>query len=132
MAPVHDLWRQIGFLVIVAEGALGELPSALRFLPAVVIDSGKHGARGRIVAPLMGPGNHFKNVHLVCEAHLRCPSLQAVGEDAVMLHSKMPERSSTTYGVTQTSHTYLFCPHPFQYVRSRAGTRFAGLKSYPV
>src|SRR5215470_12903086 len=45
-------------MVIVAEGALGELPSALRFVPAVVIDTGKHGARGRIMGTLMGDEHH--------------------------------------------------------------------------
>src|SRR5215475_7829196 len=164
-SPVNYLLRQIRGMVIVAEGALGELPSVLRLVPVVVIDAGKHGARGRIMDPLMGgehhraglgmllgedikerpglivavtdlldhllvaldhpgmngstgfqpefgltssggkdlknpafreelgkpvrippvigiriPCNHFKNVHLVCEAHRRCPSLQAVGE----------------------------------------------------
>ena len=150
-------------MVIVAEGALGELPSVLRFAPVVVIDTGKHGSRGRIMGTLMGdehhrtglgmllgedikerpglivavldlldhlvvtldhpgmngstafqpefrltascgnnlknpafceessktvrippiigiriPGNYFQNVHLICEAHLQCPLLQAV------------------------------------------------------
>ena len=44
--------------MIVTEGALGELPSSLRFLPAVVIDTGKHGSRSRIVDPLMGDEHH--------------------------------------------------------------------------
>src|SRR5438477_3440538 len=45
-------------MVIVAEGSLYDLPSSLRFLPAVVIDTGKHGARGRIMDPLMGDEHH--------------------------------------------------------------------------
>src|SRR5215510_10730706 len=57
-SPFHDLWRQIGCMVIVAEGALGELPSALRLVPAVVIDTGKHRAWGRIMDPLMGDEHH--------------------------------------------------------------------------
>src|SRR5262245_1251107 len=170
-SPVNPLSRQIRCMVIVAEGALGELPSSLRFVPVVVIDTGKHGSRGRIMGTLMGdehhraglgmllgqdikerpglkvavidslhyllvaldhPGmnsrtgfqpefwltascgndlknrafreelgkpvrippiigiriacNHFQNVHLICKAHLRGPSLQAVGEDVVLTH----------------------------------------------
>src|SRR4029453_8848077 len=41
------------------------------------------------IPPIIGiriPCNHFKNVHLVFEAHLRCPSLRAVGEDDVWAH----------------------------------------------
>src|SRR6266567_5850065 len=45
-------------MVIVAEGALGELPSVLRLVPVVVIDAGKHGARGRIMDTLMGDEHH--------------------------------------------------------------------------
>ena len=45
-------------MVIVAEGALGELPSSRRLVPAVVIDAGKHGARGRIMDSLMGDEHH--------------------------------------------------------------------------
>ena len=45
-------------MVIVAEGALGELPSTLRLVPAVVIDTGKHGSRGQIMDPLMSDEHH--------------------------------------------------------------------------
>ena len=45
-------------MVIVAEGALGDLPSSLRLVPTVVIDAGKYGSRGRIMAPLMGDEHH--------------------------------------------------------------------------
>src|SRR5207302_10439562 len=45
-------------MVIVAEGALGELPSVLRLMPVVMIDAGKHGSRGRIMDPLMGDEHH--------------------------------------------------------------------------
>ena len=45
-------------MVIVAEGALGELPSSLRLVPSVVIDAGKHGSRGRIMHTLMGDEHH--------------------------------------------------------------------------
>ena len=45
-------------MVIVAEGALGDVPSSLRLVPAVVIDAGKHGARGRIMDTLMGDEHH--------------------------------------------------------------------------
>ena len=40
-SPVNHLLRQIGFMVIVAEGSLYDLPSSLRLLPAVVIDARK-------------------------------------------------------------------------------------------
>jgi hypothetical protein len=45
-------------MVIVAEGALGDVPSALRLVPTVVIDTGKHGSRGRIMGTLMGDEHH--------------------------------------------------------------------------
>ena len=45
-------------MVIVAEGSLYDLPSSLRLLPAVVIDAGKHGSRGRIMDTLMGDEHH--------------------------------------------------------------------------
>ena len=44
--------------MIVAESALGEVPSSLRLVPAVVIDAGKHGLRGRIIDTLMGDEHH--------------------------------------------------------------------------
>jgi len=44
--------------MIVAESALGEVPSSLRLVPAVVIDAGKHGSRGRIIDTLMGDEHH--------------------------------------------------------------------------
>ena len=44
--------------MIVAEGALGDVPSSLRLVPAVVIDAGKHGSRGRIMDTLMGDKHH--------------------------------------------------------------------------
>ena len=57
-SPVNHLLRQIGFMVIVAEGSLYDLPSSLRLLPAVVIDAGKHGSWGRIMNTLMGDEHH--------------------------------------------------------------------------
>jgi hypothetical protein len=57
-SPVNHLLRQIGFMVIVAEGSLDDLPSSLRLLPAVVIDAGKHGSWGRIMDTLMGDEHH--------------------------------------------------------------------------
>ena len=45
-------------MVIVTKGALGDGPSALRLVPAVVIDAGKHWAWGRIIDTLMGDEHH--------------------------------------------------------------------------
>src|ERR1043166_5513576 len=58
ISPVHYLSYQIGCVMIVAEGALGELPSALRLVPVVVINARKHGSWGRIMNPLMGDEHH--------------------------------------------------------------------------
>ena len=45
-------------MVIVAEGSLCDLPSSLHLVPVVVIHARKHGARGRIMDPLMGDEHH--------------------------------------------------------------------------
>src|SRR5215510_8090653 len=70
-SPVNDLLRQIRCMVIVAEGALGELPSALRLVPAVVIDTGKHGSRGRIMGTLMGDEHHRASLGILLSQDIK-------------------------------------------------------------
>jgi hypothetical protein len=91
-------------MVIVAEGALGELPSALRFVPAVVIDTGKHGSRGRIMGTLMGsPFNiviagraartstHDRHSRIRClETVLLCDRIE-IGRGNVSTHVESPD-----------------------------------------
>lgn len=58
-------------MVIVAEGSLADLPATRRLLPAVVIDAGQHGSRGRIIDTLMGDEHHR-----ACLRMLRCEDIK--------------------------------------------------------
>src|SRR5215510_3617025 len=86
MAPVHDLWRQIGCMVIVTKGALGDGPSALRLVPAVVIDTGKHRSRGRIMAPLMGDKHHRAGLGMLLSEDIKERSGLIVAVMALLDH----------------------------------------------
>src|SRR4029450_5277232 len=58
-------------MVIVAKGSLCNLPSSLRLVPAVVIDTGKYRARGRIMDPLMGDEHHRASLGMLLGEDLK-------------------------------------------------------------
>src|SRR5215470_11814777 len=71
-------------MVIVAKGALGELPSVLRLVPVVVIDTGKHGARGRIMSTLMGDEYHRARLGMLLGEDIKeCSGLKVAVMDAL-------------------------------------------------